>query len=63
MYSNNNKNPGYLTIEEVYSYLDWIFNIYGNPNSNPSPSSIEKMFNFKQLITYNEFIDFIEPFY
>ena len=64
IHSNQHKKAGFLRIEEAFSYLNWIHSFYGRENRQPPTlEKVQKKFSSKSLLSYKDFISFIEPYY
>jgi hypothetical protein len=63
MNQNQFEKPGYLNTEEAYGLLMWIYDFYGNPVRFPSLDVVKGTLNSKPFISYEKFVDFIEPYY
>ena len=63
MYQIHNEMPGYLNKEEAYSYLMWVYEFYGKPVQFPNLNDVRYKLNSKPFISFEEFVDFIEPYY
>lgn len=61
--SKDHKRAGYLNSEEANTYLSWIHNYYGTPNIPLKIEIFKQKFVNNKSIPYQEFVDFIEPYY
>jgi hypothetical protein len=64
IHSNQHKRPGFLSIEEAFSYLNWIHRYYGHGHRQPpTQANVQQKFSSKIWLSYKDFIGFIEPYY
>ena len=55
--------PGYVSTDEAYFHLMLIYESFGTPVRFPSIPVVRHKFNTKPYIKYEDFINFIEPYY